>query len=104
MTEQEQWLASFASALERGDADAAASHFIETSYWRDLVSFTWNIVTVEGRAAIAAMLKARLADVRPSTFRMESGEGWFTFETAVGRGARPCPAEGRQGDDACSLP
>ncbi len=86
MTEQEQWLASFAAALERGDADAAASHFIETSYWRDLVSFTWNIVTVESRGAIAAMLKARLADVRPSTFRMESGEGWFTFETAVGRG------------------
>jgi len=86
VTEQEQWLASFAAALERGDADAAASHFIETSYWRDLVSFTWNIVTFEGRAAIAAMLKARLADVRPSTFRMESGEGWFTFETAVGRG------------------
>jgi putative flavoprotein involved in K+ transport len=86
VTEHEQWLASFASALERGDADAAASHFVETSYWRDLVSFTWNIVTVEGRAAIAAMLKARLVDARPSTFRMESSEGWFTFETAVGRG------------------
>ncbi|CAN5317672.1 NAD(P)/FAD-dependent oxidoreductase [soil metagenome] len=86
MTEHEQWLASFAAALERGDADAAASHFVETSYWRDLVSFTWNIVTFDGREAIAAMLKARLGDVRPSTFRMESGEGWFTFETAVGRG------------------
>ncbi len=86
MTEQEQWLARFAAALERGDADAAASHFIETGYWRDLVAFTWNIVTFENRAAIAAMLKARLADVRPSAFRMESGEGWFTFETAVGRG------------------
>lgn len=86
MTEHEQWLANFASALERGDADAAASYFAETSYWRDLVSFTWNIVTVEGRDAIAAMLKARLGDVRPSTFRMGSDEGWFTFETAVGRG------------------
>ncbi|MCW5734217.1 MAG: NAD(P)/FAD-dependent oxidoreductase [Enhydrobacter sp.] len=86
MTEKEQWLASFASALERGDADAAASHFVETSYWRDLVSFTWNIVTFEGREAIAAMLKGRLADVQPSTFRMESDEGWFTFETAIGRG------------------
>jgi putative flavoprotein involved in K+ transport len=85
VTEHEQWLASFAAALERGDADAAASHFIETSYWRDLVSFTWNIVTVEGREAIAAVLKARLATVRPSTFRMESGDGWFTFETSVGR-------------------
>ena len=86
MTEQEQWLASFASALERGDADATASHFVETSYWRDLVSFTWNIVTLEGREAIAATLEARLPDVRPSTFRMERDDGWFTFETSVGRG------------------
>jgi putative flavoprotein involved in K+ transport len=80
------WLASFADALERRDVDAAASHFIETSYWRDLVSFTWNIVTVEGRAAIAAMLKARLVDVRPSAFKPEGDEAWFTFETTVGRG------------------
>jgi putative flavoprotein involved in K+ transport len=81
----DKWLASFAGALEAGDADAAAAHFIETSYWRDLVSFTWNIVTVDGRAAIAAMLKARLTDVRPSGFAPER-DGWFTFETAVGHG------------------
>lgn len=86
MTEQEQWLAGFASALERGDAEAAASHFADGSYWRDLVAFTWNIVTFESREAMVAMLKARLADVRPSNFKLESDEGWFAFETAVGRG------------------
>src|SRR6185436_8376631 len=79
-------LAGFASALERGDVDAAAAHFIDNSYWRDLVAFTWNIVTFESRAAIAAMLKARLADVRPSRFALDGDEGWFCFETAVGRG------------------
>lgn len=86
MTEQEQWLAGFASALERGDAEAAASHFTDGSYWRDLVAFTWNIVTFESREAMGAMLKARLADVRPSSFKRDGDEGWFTFETAVGRG------------------
>jgi putative flavoprotein involved in K+ transport len=86
VTEQEKWLAGFASALERGDAEAAASHFTDRSYWRDLVAFTWNIVTFESREAMVAMLKARLADVEPSNFKLERDEGWFTFETAVGRG------------------
>ena len=80
------WLASFAASLTRGDAAATAALFTEDGYWRDLVSFTWNIVTLEGRAAIAEMLAARLADVRPESFRAGAREGWFTFETAQGRG------------------
>ena len=86
MNEIESWLGEFSSALGRGDADAAAALFHETSYWRDLVAFTWSIVTFESRSAIADMLKARLADVRPSFFKAAGAEGWFTFETAVGRG------------------
>ena len=84
MSEIEGWLGEFAAALKRG-TDAAAL-FQETSYWRDLVAFTWNIVTFEGRPAIADMLKARLADVRPHSFKPDGAEGWFTFETSVGRG------------------
>jgi putative flavoprotein involved in K+ transport len=80
------WLASFAASLTRGDAAATAALFTEDGYWRDLVSFTWNIVTLEGRAAIAEMLIARLAEVRPESFRAGDREGWFTFETAQGRG------------------
>jgi putative flavoprotein involved in K+ transport len=86
VTDLNKWLAGFADALDRRDIDAAASHFVETSYWRDLVSFTWNIVTCDGRGAIADMLRARLADVQPSFFAPDGDEGWFTFETAVGRG------------------
>ena len=48
-TEIEQWLARFDEALARGDAAGAAELFGEESFWRDLVAFTWNIKTVEGR-------------------------------------------------------
>mgnify|MGYP003823953377 CR=1 FL=1 len=88
------WLARFAAALAAGQADTAAALFGEDSYWRDLVSFTWNLRTEEGRGAIHEMLAARLADVQPSNFQLqgdatEAGgitEAWFTFETAVARG------------------
>jgi putative flavoprotein involved in K+ transport len=81
-----RWLEEFAEALDRGDPEGASALFAETSYWRDLVAFSWNIVTFEGRAAVADMLKARLADVRPRSFMVEGNDGWFGFETEVGRG------------------
>lgn len=88
------WLAAFASALDRGDLDGAAAMFAEECYWRDLVSFTWNIKTLEGRQAIKTMLHAVLPSVRPGSWRSEAQaasangvtEGWFTFTTAVSRG------------------
>jgi putative flavoprotein involved in K+ transport len=78
------WLQKFSGALERGDLNAAAGLFEPDGFWRDLVSFTWNIKTCEGRAEIKAMLAACLADVKPRNF-VPKGE-WFTFETEVGRG------------------
>ena len=44
-----KWLETFAGALARGDLAGAASLFAPESYWRDLVAFTWNIRTCEGR-------------------------------------------------------
>ena len=55
------WLQKFGSALEKGDINAAAGLFEPDGYWRDLVSFTWNLKTCEGRAEIKAMLAATLA-------------------------------------------
>jgi putative flavoprotein involved in K+ transport len=90
----DSWLKSFAGSLERGDVAAAAGHFEEESFWRDLVSFTWNICTLEGRDAIAAMLEATLATVQPSGWAVHGEasetdgitEAWVTFETAAARG------------------
>jgi putative flavoprotein involved in K+ transport len=88
------WLRDFEDALVRADIAAATALFIETSFWRDLVTFTWNITTLEGRAAIGAMLAANLSQITPNTFALTGDatvtdgiiEGWFTFETAVARG------------------
>jgi len=85
MTETE-WLTEFASALKRSDIEAATALFAEECYWRDLVAFTWNIVTLESRSAISDMLETRLGDVKPDSFDLSGRPGWFTFETAQGRG------------------
>ncbi len=88
------WLAAFNDALERGDAEAASALFLETSFWRDLVAFTWNIRTVEGPAGVRDMLEHTLGHVRPRGFRTTEEpaeadgvtEAWLAFETEAGRG------------------
>jgi putative flavoprotein involved in K+ transport len=88
------WLARFEAAAAARDAEAGAALFDDECYWRDLVSFTWNIRTFESRDDIRAMLAERLGDVQPSNFKVEGEategggvtEAWFTFETAVSRG------------------
>jgi putative flavoprotein involved in K+ transport len=68
--------------------------FSTDSYWRDLVAFTWNLRTVEGRDGVADLLGSVLEGVDPSGFRTteppDEADGvttaWFEFETAVGRG------------------
>ncbi|WP_052863058.1 flavin-containing monooxygenase [Streptomyces niger] len=87
------WLARFEAALAARDVAAAASLFAVTSYWRDLVAFTWNIKTVEGRAGVADLLTACLDHTDPAGFRTTEApveadgvtEAWIEFETAVGR-------------------
>jgi len=88
------WLARLDAALDRKDAPAAADLFDSECYWRDLLSFTWNIKTLEGKEDIRAMVAATIAGVQPCHWQItgEASEedgvtsGWFTFETAVARG------------------
>ena len=90
----EAWVAALGRALAARDSAAAAGLFTETCYWRDLLTFTWNITTSEGRPAIQAMLDARLSDTAPSHFAVTDDAtedkgvvtGWFTFETLQARG------------------
>lgn len=101
------WLADFEAALAARDIERAVAKFATDSFWRDLVSFTWNIKTVEGRDAIAGMLAARLDDTDPSGFRTqgtptlegEAGDvisAFIEFETAVGRGTGHLRLKGDQ--------
>jgi putative flavoprotein involved in K+ transport len=84
------------AALAAGDAEAAAALFEPDGFWRDLVAFTWNLCTMEGRDEIAAMLRDQLPAIRPRGFALTSGEpagdgggflqAWIDFETDAGRG------------------
>jgi putative flavoprotein involved in K+ transport len=91
-----EFLDRFGAALEKGDVDAAVALFQADSYWRDLVSFTWNIRTMEGKDQVRDMLKAQLSGVKPRNWKIAEGEvatedggvttAWITFETEVARG------------------
>jgi putative flavoprotein involved in K+ transport len=89
-----EWLADLGAALERGDAEAAAALFGADSYWRDLVTFTWNITTAEGNARVRQMIAHAVIPAKPSAWQLEGEateangvtEGWIRFETEVARG------------------
>jgi len=89
-----RWLADFERALTARDIDAAAALFVEDCCWRDLVAFTWNIITIEGPEGVSEMLAQTLDRVQPSGFATTDelgaagadNESWIKFETSVGRG------------------
>jgi putative flavoprotein involved in K+ transport len=86
----------FGAALAAGDVPAALELFQADCYWRDLVAFTWNLKTLEGKEQIGDMLRAQLGDARPENWRIADGEeasetgdvieSWIEFETALARG------------------
>jgi len=90
------WLDTFGDALEARDIETLKGLFAEDCYWRDLVSFTWNIKTMEGRDAIGDMAAATLDAVNPRDWKIDGdvteadgiAEAWITFRTDAvhGRG------------------
>ncbi|BDU08412.1 flavin-containing monooxygenase [Nocardia cyriacigeorgica] len=87
------WLRDFEMALVDRDVQAVAEMFALDGFWRDLVAFTWNIKTLEGREEISDMLRSRLDGTDPGNFHTtepptEDGgvvTAWIGFETAAGR-------------------
>lgn len=68
-------LSRLGQALERGDTEAALSQFAADSYWRDLLTFTWNIKTMEGPEQIRRMLSDCISRTQPRNWRIQQGEG-----------------------------
>ncbi|TPO07511.1 NAD(P)/FAD-dependent oxidoreductase [Mesorhizobium sp. B1-1-5] len=95
-TKAQALLDKFGKALEAGDIDSAVNCFQADCYWRDLVTFTWNLKTMEGQDQIRDMLQATLASTRPTGWAVAKDEeasedsgvttAWITFETSVARG------------------
>ena len=85
-----EWLARFQSALANPGAADWRALFSDDVCWRDLVAFSWNIVTVEGPDAISEMARRQAPVLQPTAFRLDpefpGGDGgWFDFETRVAR-------------------
>ncbi|MEM0907125.1 MAG: NAD(P)/FAD-dependent oxidoreductase, partial [Pseudomonadota bacterium] len=90
------WLSQFSAALENNDIETLKGLFAPDCYWRDMVAFTWNIKTMEGRDAIGEMAATTLAAVKPTNWQIDGlvtendgvSEAWLTFETdaVIGKG------------------
>jgi cation diffusion facilitator CzcD-associated flavoprotein CzcO len=95
------WLAKFAAAMERGDADGLVGFFDPNGYWKDILSFTWEHRTFSGTDEICSALKSTLAVAKPANIRVASSrtrpsrirrsaktviEAYFDFDTKFGRG------------------
>ncbi|TNC48560.1 NAD(P)/FAD-dependent oxidoreductase [Rubellimicrobium rubrum] len=90
------FLETFGEALERSDIAAAKAMFLDQCYWRDLVTFTWNLKTVEGPDQVEDMLTHQLSTAKPRNWRLADGEmpteadgvttAWIRFETELARG------------------
>jgi putative flavoprotein involved in K+ transport len=89
------WLRDLEAALARTNIPGVLALFAdEECFWRDMVAFTWNIKTMEGKEQIAAFLSATLDETEPRRFRIEGDpreldgvtEARLTFETKLARG------------------
>ncbi|HEU0195820.1 MAG TPA: NAD(P)/FAD-dependent oxidoreductase, partial [Nevskiaceae bacterium] len=94
----QETLNHFDQALASQDVDRVLALFDDECYWRDFLTFTWNLKTLEGKSQIRGMLTACLARAKPGDWTVEAEElaqtaegvtqGFIRFGTAeaVGRG------------------
>ncbi len=88
------WVENLDERLAQRDLDGALQLFAEECHWRDLLLFSWNLVTLEGKPAIRDMLETRLEQTRPEQWKLEGEatlnngvlEGWIRLETDAAQG------------------
>ena len=88
------WVERLGQHLAKRDIDGTLELFAEDCHWRDLVLFSWNLITLEGKADIRDMLESRLQATQPDNWKLEGEaslaggvlEGWISLETDVARG------------------
>ncbi|MBI1942632.1 MAG: nuclear transport factor 2 family protein, partial [Betaproteobacteria bacterium] len=80
-----RWLEAFTAALAQRDPRAVAELFVPDCYWRDLLAFTWDIRTHEGREALSGLFSVRTSDFKLKSEPTNTPEeSWFSFSTAAG--------------------
>jgi len=99
----QQYLTKLESILKSNDVAALSSVLHTDSWWRDMLTFSWDIRTINGIDKISSYFTANLAQTAPYNLKLrETGkfapsistpieglewlESMFDFETKVGRG------------------
>ncbi|KAJ3543109.1 hypothetical protein NM688_g5899 [Phlebia brevispora] len=98
----ESWLSSFASALSSGDACTVAALFLPHGWLRDVLTFTWDNRSLEGREKIIGYLAGTLQTTSISEVKMHEDKHFqpafipgapektvefgYTFETPIAHG------------------
>lgn len=96
----QRWVEAFGAALERPDLALLDTLFLPDGWWRDLLTFTWDLRTFHGTEAMRCGVGARVAEVGATGFGLTEGKQpvvvstddgpqlhlFFDFETAVARG------------------
>ena len=59
------WISKFSTCLKKNDDLGLKELFHEDSFWRDIVSFTWNIKPAEGKDKILEMINKSLLNTNP---------------------------------------
>ena len=84
----QDWLNKFEKLIYEKNIEKILDLFSDTTSWRDLISFTWNIITFESKKEIKLMLSNVLVEINPENFqiidmktKIKPGETWFSFET-----------------------
>lgn len=88
------WIETLGERLAQRDIDATLELFADECYWRDLLLFSWNLVTLEGKPAIRDLLETRLEQTQPQQWKLDGEatltdgvlEGWMSLETEAARG------------------
>ena len=91
------WLSNFEEAISNSDYAHLEFLFDIDCHWRDLLAFTWHIMTVSGRERVRNALKTYSQTAKPSRFKVDNDrtpprlvtragveviEAIFCFETA----------------------
>ena len=66
-----QWLSQCSSALRDADAKAFVDLFLPKGWLRDILVFTWDIRTLEGREKILCYLTDRFSDAHITDLRLD---------------------------------
>ena len=105
--EANNWLMKFFRCIRAGEHDLATNLFLEEGCWRDILAFSWNIITVGGKKDIGDMLQATSGKInvvkweieRSSLIEQGGNSCWFTFATSTAN----CKGKLTLKDGKCSV-